>query len=79
MFGCVYARYIRETANSSRSKDTVSENSNRFRIRAILKFFSQKFLSIQLWSLSDLVSENRVRFERSIKQYFHIPEKSIEK
>ena len=29
-------------------------------------------------TLSDLVSENRVRFERSIKKYFHIPEKSVE-
>ena len=28
---------------------------------------NRKFLSIQFWSLSDLVSENRVRFARSIK------------
>ena len=40
---------------------------------------NQKFLSIQFWSLSDLVSENRVRFARSIKKYFHFCSKSVEK
>ena len=41
----------------------------RFRIS---KPFSNrsKFLSIQFWSLGDPVSENRVRFERSIKNIF---------
>ena len=40
---------------------------------------NQKFLSIQFWSLSDLVSENRVRFARSIKKYFPVCSKSVEK
>ena len=40
---------------------------------------NQKFLSIQFWSLSDLDSENRVRFARSIKKYFHFCSKSVEK
>ena len=39
----------------------------------------QKFLSIHFWSLSDPVSENRVRFDRSIKKYFHFRQKSLEK
>ena len=39
----------------------------------------QKCLSIQFWSLSDPVSENRVRFARSIKKYFHFCSKSVEK
>ena len=33
---------------------------------------SKNFLSIQFWSLSDLVSENRVRFARSIKKIFSL-------
>ena len=37
---------------------------------------TQKFLSIQFWSLSDPVSENRIRFARSIKKYFHFCSKS---
>ena len=40
---------------------------------------NQKFLSIRFWSLSDLVSENRVRFARSIKKYFHFRSKSLKK
>ena len=39
----------------------------------------QNFLTIQFWSLSDLVSEYRVRFARSIKKYFHFCSKSIKK
>ena len=39
----------------------------------------QNFLIVQFWSLSDLVSEYRVRFDRSIKKYFHFRSKSIKK
>ena len=39
----------------------------------------QNFLIVQFWSLSDLVSEYRVRFDRSIKKYFHLRSKSIKK
>ena len=39
----------------------------------------QKLVSIQFWSLSDLVSENRVRFAQSIKKKFHFRQKSFER
>ena len=39
----------------------------------------QNFLTIPFWSLSDLVSENRVRFARSIKKKFSLSLKTVKK
>ena len=63
------------------------EDDNDGKYSATLKLTSiflvtlriRNFLTIQFWSLSDLVSEYRVRFDRLIKKFFHFRSKSVEK